>query len=72
MWERYRRTFVRMQLFILAIAALVYFVTGGSVPAAMTFVFVMEGSSLIGASWAARLTGLRRRRADALPLRPVG
>ena len=69
MWERYRRTFVGMQVFIglVVVAALLIF---GLKPAALFFV-VMQVSAVIGALWAARLSALMQRRTTSLPLRPV-
>ena len=69
MWERYRKTFVGMQVLIggVTLGALLVF---GLMPAVLFFV-VMQLSSVIGAVWAARLSWVIQRRATALPLRPA-
>ena len=69
MWERYRKTFVGMQVLIwtVTVAGLLIF---GLMPALLLLV-VMQVSAVIGAVWAARLSAIMQRHASGLPLRPV-
>jgi hypothetical protein len=68
MWQHYRKTFLRMQLGIWLVSAGVFIGYGYALPPALIFFAVMQVGALLGAMWAARLTGALRRRADALPL----
>jgi hypothetical protein len=68
MWTRYRKTFIPVQLFILA-SALAVLVLTRSISAAAQLFFVMQFFSLMGARWAARLGSAIERKSNALPLR---
>lgn len=58
MWEYYRRTFARMQLFILLISAGLYYALGHRAVMVATFFAMMQVGAVVGAWWGARL---RRR-----------
>jgi hypothetical protein len=69
MWQRYRKTFFGMQVFIwlICLGALPLF--GPKV--ALTLLVVMQWSAVVGAVWSARIVRFSDRRAARLPLRPV-
>jgi uncharacterized membrane protein YfcA len=58
MWEYYRKTFARMQTFILLISAALYYALGHRVVMVATFFAMMQVGAVVGAWWGARL---RRR-----------
>lgn len=62
MWDHYRKNFLGTQIFILAVAALVFFKLGRNVLMAATFVATMEAGALVGAAWASRLKRILRSR----------
>ena len=61
MWEQYKKTFLSTQIFILAIAALLFFKLHNMVQV-MAFITTMEGGAFIGAAWATRLKRILRSR----------
>jgi uncharacterized membrane protein YfcA len=58
MWEYYRKTFARMQMFILLISGALYYALGHRVVMVATFFAMMQVGAVVGAWWGARL---RRR-----------
>jgi len=58
MWEHYRKTLARMQMFILLASTALYYVLGRRVLVAATFFAMMQVGALVGAWWGDRL---RRR-----------
>lgn len=58
MWEHYRRTFVRMQVFIMLATGGLYYLLGQRLVMAATFFAIMQLGALVGAWWGDRL---RRR-----------
>ena len=68
MWEQYRKSFVRSQLLILVIVALlVFYAKSGWQTAAAAFV-LMQVAGVIGAWWGARLKRKILAQRDKLPL----
>lgn len=55
MWELYRSTFLRMQILIGLVTAVVFFMTGHRIPAATVFFTVMQIGAVLGAMWGIRL-----------------
>jgi uncharacterized membrane protein YfcA len=58
MWEYYRKTFARMQVFILIISGALYYALGHRIVMVATFFAMMQVGAAVGAWWGARL---RRR-----------
>jgi len=61
MWEQYKKTFLSTQIFILAIAAILFFKLHNMFQV-LAFVTTMEGGAFIGAAWATRLKRILRAR----------
>ena len=57
MWEHYRKTFIPIQLVIVAICLGLYFYMKVPVQSMLPFVVMMEAFSIFGARWAVRLRG---------------
>jgi hypothetical protein len=55
MWAHYKETFLRVQLMIALITALVFFGLGRLWLVSATFFLVMQLGSFVGAMWASRL-----------------
>jgi predicted Na+-dependent transporter len=70
MWQRYRKTFFGMQVFIWTICLGAWPFFGPKV--ALTLLVVMQWSAIVGAVWGTRIARFAERRAARLPLRPVG
>ena len=58
MWEHYKKTLFRMQVFILLISGALYYTLGRRFLMAVTFYAIMQLGALVGAWWGDRL---RRR-----------
>lgn len=68
-FETYKKTFWRMQVIMLAAAAMIWAISHSRDLAGLFFV-VMQASSLIGASWATRLKHKVAREAGITLIRP--
>lgn len=68
MWKHYRKTFVPIQVAILAVCAALYFVVKASPQAALTFFVVMQVGSLYGASMGVRWRSRITREVEQSPL----
>lgn len=68
-YETYRRTFWRMQA-VMLLATLMIWAVSHSRDLAGLFYVVMQGSSLIGASWATRLKNKVMRETGLTVTRP--
>ena len=55
MWERYKRTFIGMQLVILLVTAGMFIVLSRDVALVATFFATLQVASLLGAYWGDRL-----------------
>jgi hypothetical protein len=69
MWERYRKTFVGMQVLIWAVCIGALLMFGPLL--ALVLLVVMQLSSVMGAVWGQRISVMAQRQAAGLPLRPV-
>lgn len=67
MWQRYRKTFVPMQLLIVSFIAFVTWRFQVPVIGALWLLLAMEVASLMGAAWAYRL----QRKFEATPMRDL-
>ena len=68
MWEQYKKTAVRMQIFIAAVTAVAFFYSGRQWFFAMVVLILMQISAVFGAFWGARLKDSIESARDQLPL----
>jgi uncharacterized membrane protein YfcA len=55
MWDHYRKTLVRMQIFIAGASAALYYALGRRWIVALTFFAMMQVGAVVGAWWGDRL-----------------
>ena len=67
-WEQYKKTFVVLQVFILACLAVLRFWARADMKSIIFTFLVMEGCAMLGAAWAMRLKRKVMARTGRLPL----
>ncbi len=71
MWAQYRKRFIFMQVFILALCAVGYYGIHMRWEMILSFFVAMQVGAVAGAWYGARLIDKMAQRGDALPIRPV-